>query len=146
MIVAVFDTNVLASAIVGVLQATGTLGRLYRAWTAGAFVLLLSEPILAELDRTLRKPYFQRVLAETEVATALAALRRDARVVPLDLPVRGIASHPEDDLVLATALNAGADYLVTGDRDLHALGSFEGIAIVTPRAFLDLLGQPSGEA
>jgi len=50
-----------------------------------------------------------------------------------------MATHPEDDLILATAASARADYLVTGDRQLLALGTFEEIAIVTPRAFLDLL-------
>jgi predicted nucleic acid-binding protein len=53
--------------------------------------------------------------------------------------VQGVASHPEDGLVLATAVSAKADYLVTGDSQLQRLGQFEGEAIVPPRTFLDYL-------
>ena len=50
----------------------------------------------------------------------------------------------EDDLVLATAVAARADYLVTGDRYLLEIGAFRGIPIVTPRAFLDVLAEDAG--
>jgi predicted nucleic acid-binding protein len=53
--------------------------------------------------------------------------------------VTGVASHPEDDPILATAVSASADYLVTGDRQLQRLGSYRGVSIVSPREFLDLL-------
>jgi uncharacterized protein len=52
------------------------------------------------------------------------------RVVPLD---------PKDDVIVATAIRAQAEYLVTGDRHLLSLGSYRGIQIVTPRRFLNLL-------
>lgn len=42
-------------------------------------------------------------------------------------------------MVLATALIAVADYLVTGDRQLQLLGTIDGIVIVSPREFLDVL-------
>jgi predicted nucleic acid-binding protein len=57
--------------------------------------------------------------------------------------VQGVASHPEDDLILATAVSAQADYLVTGDRQLLALGRYQGVEIVTPRAFATILGLPT---
>jgi predicted nucleic acid-binding protein len=57
--------------------------------------------------------------------------------------VQGVASHPEDDLILATAVSAQADYLVTGDRQLLALGEYQGAQIVTPRAFATILGPPT---
>ena len=43
------------------------------------------------------------------------------------------------------AVSSGADCLVTGDQDLRSLGSYEGIAVITPRAFLDLLETEGGE-
>jgi predicted nucleic acid-binding protein len=42
-------------------------------------------------------------------------------------------------MVLGAALEGRADVIVTGDRDLLALDVHEGIAIVAPRGFLDLL-------
>jgi predicted nucleic acid-binding protein len=60
--------------------------------------------------------------------------------------VRGVATHPEDDLILATASSARADYLVTGDRQLQRLASYAGTKIVSPRQFLDILEeQEKGE-
>jgi predicted nucleic acid-binding protein len=56
-------------------------------------------------------------------------------------PVSGVATHPEDDLILAAAVSAQADYLVTGDARLQALGSYQGVKIVTPREFVQILEQ-----
>jgi predicted nucleic acid-binding protein len=44
-----------------------------------------------------------------------------------------------DDLILATALSAQADYLVTGDSQLQGLGAYRGVAIISPREFLSRL-------
>lgn len=46
---------------------------------------------------------------------------------------------PDDAFVLASALEAGAEYLVTGDKDLLTLGNTAGIKIVDPRTLLGLL-------
>ena len=46
---------------------------------------------------------------------------------------------PKDDMVVATAVVARADYLVSGDRHLLSLGQYEGTRILTPRQLLDLL-------
>ena len=58
-----------------------------------------------------------------------------------DLPtLQAVPGDPKDDPIVATAVAARAGYLVTGDRrHLLALGSYEGIRIVSVRAFLDLL-------
>ena len=50
--------------------------------------------------------------------------------------IHGVAPDDEDDLILATAVAADADFLVTGDKGLLALGEFRGIPIVSPREFL----------
>ena len=53
--------------------------------------------------------------------------------------VRGAATTPADDLILATAVAGGASHLVTGDRQLLNLGEYRGVRIVGPRAFVDWL-------
>ena len=59
-------------------------------------------------------------------------------VEPVQLKKR-VCRDPDDDVVLATAKAAGADAILTGDEDLLVLRSFEGIAIVSPRAFVESL-------
>jgi putative PIN family toxin of toxin-antitoxin system len=51
--------------------------------------------------------------------------------------VHGICRDPKDDMVLECAARSHADVIVSGDKDLLAVGEYEGIRIVTPRAFLD---------
>lgn len=53
--------------------------------------------------------------------------------------VTSVATHPEDDLVLATAVSAQVDYLVTGDRQLQRLDTFQDVRILSPRQFLTIL-------
>lgn len=56
---------------------------------------------------------------------------------------QGRRHHPEDDLVLAAAVSARADYRVTGDSKLQLRGRYQGVIILSPRAFLDLLTVPA---
>ncbi len=139
MIVAVLDTNVLASGFIGEDKPDSTSGELVRRWRAKAFTLVISEHILAELADTFTDPYFTRRLAAPAIAAALDSLRLDAVMQPVTVDVAGVASHPEDDVVLATALSAGAPYLVTGDTPLQERGSYRGTRLLSPRQFLQLL-------
>jgi putative PIN family toxin of toxin-antitoxin system len=111
---------------------------LLRRWRAGSFTLALSTHIRVELERTLARPYFRARLTTDQVRDFLSLLSSEAQTVPIGATVTGVATHPEDDLVLATALSAGADYLVTGDTKLQALGSYRGVRIVSPRQFVDV--------
>ena len=58
-----------------------------------------------------------------------------------DPSVTGGADDEEDDLVLGTAVAAGADFLVTGDTGLLRIGEYRGVRIVTARQFLLLIGE-----
>ncbi len=135
---AVLDTNVLAAAFV---SPYAPPGQLLQAWLEGRYVLALSPIILVELGRTFQQPYFQRRLTIRQRDNDLALLRRKAEQVAIAVQVQGIATHPEDDQILATAVSSSADFLVTGDGQLLRLGSYEGIAVVTPRQFLEILEQ-----
>ena len=57
---------------------------------------------------------------------------------PLPIPV---CRDVDDDWILATAVAAQAEYLITGDNDLLTLKTHAGVSIVTPREFLRLLGE-----
>ena len=138
MIVAVLDTNTIVSAtLVGV----GHSGQIVAAARAGHFQWVTSAPIIAEVVRTLLHRRIQRKYRVTpdDVERIRELLEADVVGTAITVTVEGVATHPEDDLILATAVSARADYLVTGDRHLQKLNRFRGVEIVSPRTFVDIL-------
>lgn len=68
-----------------------------------------------------------------------------ARAIQVDIPgnILGICRDPKDDMVIECAVAAGADLILTGDKDLLALKRYKSIRILTPRQFLaEFLAQP----
>ena len=140
--IAVLDTNVLAS---GTVTAITTPGQILDYWHLGKFNLAISEHIIYELKQTFTKPYFQKHVSSVRVANFIDLLQNEALIIPITVKVQGVATHPEDDLVLAAALSAKADYLVTGDGPLlRKVGStYQGVKLVTPNEFLEILQKQS---
>lgn len=136
MIRATLDVNVLASGFQG---KPGIPQALIDSWTNLDYELVLSEHILNGLIRTWRKPYFQSRIAKGYVQDVLALLRNEAQIVVPAVAVHGVGENEEDDLVLSTALTGAAEFLVTGDRHLQQIGNYQGLVILPPRAFLDVL-------
>jgi putative PIN family toxin of toxin-antitoxin system len=106
------------------------------------FQLVTSQHIVTEFERTFQKPYFAARLSQEHVQANLDLLRRRATLTALTVHVAGVATHPEDDRILATAVSAQATYLVTGDGPLRAqVPTYQSVALVSPREFRDLLEQ-----
>ena len=105
---------------------------------------MASAPIVAELRRTLAKPYFAQRFTPEEIERALYLVRHRSSFVEVLAEVRGIATTPDDDLILATAVAGEAVFLVTGDRQLRNLGGYQGVRIVGPREFMDWLAANEG--
>ena len=141
MIKSVFDANVVA---VGIPAETGTLAVLFDRWFAGDFELVVSEFILGEVRITWAKPYWRARMTAQRVEASLNLLRRRSEITPITVTIEGVASHPEDDMVLATALSAEAEYLVSGDRELRDLRSYGQVKIVSPATFLAILDAQPG--
>ncbi|MGI8476278.1 MAG: putative toxin-antitoxin system toxin component, PIN family [Thermomicrobiales bacterium] len=140
MIRAVLDANVVASGVLRYGSATSTPAEIVRRWVTGSFEFVISDHVIDEIERTLlASPYFSARLERSVGVGWIVTLRSLATPTPGTVEVSGVATHPEDDLVLAAAVSAAADYLVTGDRQLQRLGSFEGVTIVTPRDFLAII-------
>ena len=133
----VLDTNVLVSAVLfgGLPQA------LLRRALRGEFEVVTSARLMTELEDVLG-----RFGLAPEVAQAarneyeFVALVVRPRRVPL------VVRDPDDNEVLAAAVLSKADLVVTGDRDLLALGSHEGRSILTPRQFHEALEKRSPES
>jgi uncharacterized protein len=138
MLKAVLDSSVLVS---GFLTEGGTTATLLSRYRQGAFALCSSAWIIEETERALLRPrnrnrYHYR---REDVRQFLDGLSTSAQVFrdPPRVPV--VTRDPSDDQVIACAVAAGADYLVTGDGDMLVLAEHQGIRIITPREFLDLL-------
>ena len=138
----VLDTNVPASGFRTYGHGTTPPPLLLDAWRRQQFDLVVSQPILDELSRVFQTRYFSRRLTTAQIARALRLLQTDAIQTAITVSVQGVASHPEDDLVLTIALSAGADYLVTGDGQLLRLGSYQRVTIIGPREMLQRLAPP----
>ena len=135
---AVLDANVLISAAI---SPRGTPGRVVTAFlTRDAFELVLSPAIVAEVEAVLQLPKIRKyVRAPDEALSWLADLVALADLVMDTGRVKGVCRDPDDDAVLAAAIEGRATVIATGDADLLALGEYSGIPIVTPRAFLELI-------
>ena len=138
MIRAVLDANVTVSAI---LNAQGTPGRILDAWRNEHFQLLMSDAILEEIERVLHYPKIAKrhQWSLAQIQQFLTLLADIASLTPDDLELSVIADDPEDNRYLECAVEGHANYIVSGDQDLLQLGTYHGIQIVTPRAFLDVL-------
>ena len=91
---------------------------------------------MSEGDR-LQKRY---LFSQEQVGQYRADLLTLATVVDDPPPMPGaVPRDPDDDKIVACAVAAGAEYLVSRDRDLLSLGSYAGISIITPEEFIHLV-------
>src|SRR5215212_10531493 len=142
MIRVVLDTNVLASGALGLTGGMTPPALLLHQWRAGRFRLIISNYIEKELRTTLAQPYFKRRIRSEDRELFLILLSKFAEHVAIRRRVTGIATHPEDDPILATALSARTNYLVTGDLRLQRrVPSFQGIPLVLAADFLDIVNR-----
>jgi putative PIN family toxin of toxin-antitoxin system len=126
---AVFDTNVLVAALV----AEGICSKILTRGRKNQFHLIACSIIHQEFERVLIKK-FSATRKETHSALRIVSEAIHSVVRPSQ-SVKSICRDPDDDAILACALEARADYLITGDEDLLDLKTFRGIRIVTPRDF-----------
>ena len=138
----VVDTNTLVS---GTLWS-GPPSRLIDAVEQGRATLVLSAALLAEFGDVVGRGRLtsRLVLRNVTPAKLVARLARQAEwVSPAPLPLPSSLRDPKDLMVLAAAVAAHADAIVTGDDDLLSLQSFEGIPIMKARESLEKLGLPA---
>ena len=134
----VLDTNVVASALLW----GGTPERLIRAADEEGLELFTSEALIAELAGILERPKFAAKLAELNSSPAelVARYREIAEIVEAATIQEAQLRDPDDAAVLACALAARAEAIVSGDADLHAVGTYQAILILTLADCLRRLG------
>lgn len=135
----VFDTNIYVSALAipgGVAERAMLMG------VEGAFELALSHPILDEVLGILSRKFARD--AEQLARTAIFLSSMAELVVPTR-QVHVLADAP-DNRILECALCADADLIVTGDQQMLALGTWQGIEIVSLREFVERVGRQARQA
>jgi uncharacterized protein len=136
----VIDTNVVVSGLLWL----GNPGRLLEAAALGQVTLYTSPALLAELATTLATPKLARPITRSGLTLddLLARYANVAIVVqPAAVPCV-VPNDPDDDQVIAAAVEARAELIVSGDKDLHDLGgSYNGIRIVTPAQAVQLIAR-----
>lgn len=143
MLRAVLDANVYISALA---SPTGTPGRLIQAFLReSAFTLVMSPAVAEEASRVLEYPKVKKCLDPAITpATWFEGLLFQADLVTDRTLPQPVCKDPDDDKYLAAALEGRCDFVVSGDRDLLALGAYEGIRIITPRDFMTRLQTRGG--
>jgi uncharacterized protein len=125
---AVLDTNVLVSALI---SPGGASAQLLLELRAGAFELVVSRLLLAELGEVLRRAKFRRYVAEDEADAYVELIRRASQVFddqpPGPLP---LSADPDDEFLLDLARAASVDVLVSGDA--HLLDLRDRLPVMTP--------------
>ncbi|MEG5042025.1 putative toxin-antitoxin system toxin component, PIN family [Microcoleus vaginatus GB2-A3] len=131
----VVDTNIFVS---GWLWG-GIPARLFRLARTRKLIICASEPILAELENTLKKQKLQARLQSLSftVNGLMSGTRELVEIYPISTVNLPELRDANDNMILGTAIAAEADAIVTGDLDLLVLQEYEGIPIVTAREFLE---------
>ena len=139
----VLDTNVLISAAAA--PKDRTIAGILTSFRAGDFTPVTSRRLLDELAGALAYPRVRRLLDWTDARRVqfVAEIAGGSLIVEpatgVDIAIRDEA----DRAVIEAAVAGGACCIVTGDKDLLALGSHAGIVIVTPARFLAMLAEPA---
>jgi hypothetical protein len=138
MLKAVLDTNLIVSAAI---SKQGHPNQILRAWRDGLFELVISLPIIEEMEETLSlkriKKY--RFLTDKEVDVLLSEFRNSKSLVRPSVFFDAVKNDSDDNKFIEAAIAGQADYVVSGDRHLKRLGTFQEVKIVAPIEFTKLL-------
>jgi putative PIN family toxin of toxin-antitoxin system len=132
---AILDANILLSAL---LSPLGASAKILEAWERKLFTLVACEELVSELRDVASRPFFRAKL-RADVAELLAISIQDLSSYCKDLPSGPVAPDPKDSYLLALAEAGQAEFLVTGDKELLALGSHKTTRIVSAREFATML-------
>ncbi len=135
----VLDTNVLVSSLL----FQGKLAGIVRLWKKGRIIPLFSRDTFDEFKAVLEYPKFslswqeRKNIIEQEVLPFF-------EVVGIVDPVKGICRDPDDDMFIACAVSASADFIVTGDKDLLDIGKYQSVTIISGSDLLKILDVSGG--
>lgn len=133
---AVLDTNVFVSAALSKSDTSPTREALER-WKRGEFILLICTPLAEEIAEKLR----DRNVDEYKTVDLIETLAALAEWVSVpEEKIEALLSDPDDNVIVACAVEGEANYLVTYDPHFDSLnGEYRGIKILKAFPFLEIL-------
>ena len=139
MLKVVLDNNTIVSAL---LTPYGSPGKVLDLAFQGAFAFAASPHLIDELTRVLDTKRMQSYLAKQgktkkDTAKFIDNFSKSCILTSNSPLTEKVCRDPDDDWVLACALEAKAKYIVSGDKDLTSLQHYQGILILTPLDFLE---------
>ncbi|WP_157832526.1 putative toxin-antitoxin system toxin component, PIN family [Candidatus Nitrosotenuis chungbukensis] len=126
------DTNVIVSAIIH----NGKPRKLLQLGINGKYQILTSRETLEEVSEVLQRPKFKTT--GEDIAHIISALVASSENVSIRSHFQVITDDPDDNIIINTAYDGNADYIVSGDRDLLNLENFRTIKIITIDEMLKL--------
>ena len=129
----VMDTNVLVS---GMLTPFGVSGEIVRMLTSSNITLCVDSRILFEYEDVLRRSHFQ--IEQNMIDIVLEYIEHTSEACSTT-PLSKSLPDPDDNQFLEVAISANVDYLVTGNLK-HFPSRFRcGVAVLSPREFIDAM-------
>ncbi len=135
MLKIVVDTNIIVSALLKTLSNPALIISII---LQGNCKLCLSEEIFTEFEEVLARHKFKH-LDRLKVKELLSTLKKNSLWVVPKISVNDVAKEPSDNAFLECALEARADFLITGNIHHFPVEQFHQIRIVSPVEFLDII-------
>lgn len=138
MLRAVLDTNVFVS---GIKSQKASPSQILDAWMKKRFTIITSPQLLAEIHEVLMRPAILDILKKTpdEVNEFIKLLIQKTFVTEGKLEINVLKNDPDDNMVLATALEGQATHLVTGNTKHFPSEEYQDVKIVKPQEFIAIL-------
>jgi len=141
----VLDTNVLVSAFISKLGHSARILDLVSMFEE--IQLVLSESILDEFEDVLSRDEVKERFgySDRDIELLAQSAREISTIVEARSGFKIVKQDPKDDVVLNTAYDGKADYIVSGDHHLQNLKNLRGIKIVNPRQMMKIITRRFGE-
>ena len=135
----VVDTNIFVSAH---LVAKGNPAKVINCWVEDKYTIILSTPIIEEIAKVLHR----KGITIDRIERLLFLICQKAIMAPTKEKISVIKDDPNDNKFLECAVYSKADYIISGDKHLLDLEEYEGIKILTPKEFLEVLEKKENQS
>jgi putative PIN family toxin of toxin-antitoxin system len=133
----VVDTSVLIRYLI---RSSAAIKKLIEnLWLDEEVQLVTSPELIEELEGVLARDYIQALIRPEEGQTLLDTIRLKGEFSPPLGTIPSYTRDPKDDKFIACALAGNAEYVITVDKDILALGTLSDIRMVPPREFVAIV-------